>query len=351
MRFWWSFSPMVARVRSFTRELLQAAAPAFVLACAVVMPAAAETRLCNRTSVVTEAAIGVIAGEAAATRGWFRLDPGQCRVILQTVETPGKLYLHTRPLGEPAGASLGQPEHVSLCVGEGDFLVSAAQTCRRPDTRLAGFAEVKPTVAEGIGVLFLSEESDYDLPQARRAGIQRLLARMGYDPGAVDGIDGPRTEAALRAFITDRNLPPDAGALPDIFDRLLAAHRAGEGPGFAWCNETGYRVMAALGVEEAGRLVTRGWFRIEAGACLKPPLEGTPARVFSFAEAVDAEGRPVQSGGRPLAFGGNVPGCVRPAEFEIAGADDCAAHGATAARFLAVTFDGRRRAAVRFREP
>ncbi|WP_163078628.1 peptidoglycan-binding domain-containing protein, partial [Acinetobacter baumannii] len=58
-----------------------------------------------------------------------------------------------------------------------------------------------------IAILFLSEEADYDLPQARRAGIQRLLTRMGYDPGPIDGLDGPRTDAALRAFVADRNLP------------------------------------------------------------------------------------------------------------------------------------------------
>ncbi|WP_204271901.1 hypothetical protein, partial [Escherichia coli] len=70
-----------------------------------------------------------------------------------------------------------------LCVGDGDFLVAAALTCQRPGTRLVPFAEMRPTVIDGIAILFLSEEADYDLPQARRAGIQRLLTRMGYDPG------------------------------------------------------------------------------------------------------------------------------------------------------------------------
>ncbi|MCA0318341.1 MAG: DUF1036 domain-containing protein [Proteobacteria bacterium] len=324
---------------------------AFVAGCLAFAPgASAETRLCNRTSVVTEAAIGLIVEEAAATRGWFRLDPGQCRAILQTADMPGRLFLHSRPMGEPAGTELGQPAQISLCVGEGDFLIAGARTCNQPNARLAAFAEVRPTVAEGIAVLFLSEEADYDLPQARRAGIQRLLTRMGYDPGPIDGLDGPKTEAALRAFIADRNLPAEANMQADFFDLLLAAMRAGEGPGFAWCNDTGRRVMAALGTDQDGRIVTRGWFRIEAGACLKPPLEGAPASIYSFAEAVDAEGQPVQKDGRPVTFGGNVPGCVRPAEFEIAGADDCAAHGATRVQFLAVTFDGRRRASVRFRE-
>lgn len=342
---------MVAPARSSMREAVASLAAAFVVAAALAAPAAAETRLCNRTSVVTEAAIGVAVDETAATRGWFRLDPGQCRAILQTAEAPGRLFLHTRPRGEPPGARLGQPNQRQLCIGEGDFLVPAAQSCRQQGHVMAPFAEVRPTVVEGIAVLFLSEEADYDLPQARRAGIQRLLTRLGYDPGPIDGLEGPKTDGAMRAFVTDLNLPADAAALPDIFDRLLAALRAGEGPGFAWCNDTAHRVMAALGTEEGGRLVTRGWYRIDAGTCLKPPLDGSPQRVFSFAEAVDGEGRPVLRQGRPLTFGGETPGCIRASEFEITGTEDCAAHGGLPAQFMAVPFDGRRRASLRFREP
>ena len=339
---------MAARARSSTHRVASAALVVAGL-CLAATPAQAETRLCNRTSIVTEAAIGVMASDTAATRGWFRLDPGQCRAILQTAEAPGRLFLHTRAIGEPQNTSLGQPEHVTLCVGEGDFLVSGATACSRPNTRMAAFSEVRPTVVEAIAVLFLSEAADYDLPQARRAGIQRLLARMGYDPGPVDGLEGPRTDAALRSFIADRNLPADAAASPDIFDTLLSAWHAGEGPGFAWCNETGHRIMASLGVDEGGRIVTRGWYRVDPGTCLKPPVEPGAARVYSFAEAIDRDGRPVQAAGKPLIFGGDIPGCVRPAEFEIGGTD-CAAHGAMPAGFLAVTFDGRRRASVRFRE-
>lgn len=342
--------PMGASVRPPFRMAFAGAALAAAVS-AWSAPAAAETRLCNRTSLVTEAAIGVMANDTAATRGWFRLDPGQCRVILQSAEAPGRLFLNTRAVGGPSDAALGQPDNVRLCVGDGDFLVAAALTCQRPGTRLVPFAEMRPTVVDGIAILFLSEEADYDLPQARRAGIQRLLTRMGYDPGPIDGLDGPRTDAALRAFIADRNLPADSGGAPDIFDTLMAGLRAGEGPGFAWCNDSGNRIMAALGVEEAGRVVTRGWFRIEPGACLKPPIDAAATRVYSFAEAVDAEGRPVLSAGKPLTYGGEVAACIRPSEFEIAGAGDCAAHGATSAAFLEVTFDGRRRASVRFREP
>jgi uncharacterized membrane protein len=348
---------MAARARSSTPEtgvLPWHRAAGLALAALFLLwsgPGHAETRLCNRTSLVTEAAIGVVVSGTAATRGWFRLDPGQCRVMLQTAEAPGRLFLHARTPTEPAGTGLGQIEDVRLCVGEGDFLVSSAQSCTRPDTQLVAFTEMRPTLVEGIAVLFLSEEADYDLPQARRAGIQRLLTRLGYDPGPIDGLDGRRTDAALRRFIADRELPPDAGGTPEIFDVLTTALRQGEGPGFAWCNDTAHRVMAALGQEERGRIVTRGWFRIEPGTCLKPPADIDAGRLYSYAEAVDGEGRPVLSDGRPVTYGGNVPACIRPAEFEIAGAGDCAAHGATAAGFVEVGLDARRRASIRFQEP
>lgn len=341
---------MAAPARSSTPERAAGLA-GLVLAVALTGPAAAETRLCNRTSVIVEAAVGVVAGEAAATRGWYRLDPGQCRPILQTAEAPGRLFVHTRPHDLSRPVSEGLPEATALCVSDTDFLLSGAQVCRQRTDRLVPFAEIRPTVAEGVAIAFLSEEADYDLPQARRAGIQRLLAELGYDPGPVDGLDGPRTEAAFRAFATDARLDADAAGQPDIFDRLLAALRAGEGPGFAWCNDTGHRVMAALGTEEAGRIVTRGWFRVEPGTCLKPAIEGSPARVLSYGEAVDADGRPVRVRDQPVIFGGDVAGCIRPSEFEIAGTDDCASHGAVQAGFLGVGFDGRRRASVRFRLP
>ena len=41
------------------------------------------------------------------------------------------------------------------------------------------------------------------------AGTQSGLRDMGYDPGPVDGILGPRTRAAIRAYQKDHRLPVD----------------------------------------------------------------------------------------------------------------------------------------------
>jgi peptidoglycan hydrolase-like protein with peptidoglycan-binding domain len=34
----------------------------------------------------------------------------------------------------------------------------------------------------------------------RLDGVQQALSKLGYDPGKVDGLDGPNTQKAVRAF-------------------------------------------------------------------------------------------------------------------------------------------------------
>lgn len=31
-------------------------------------------------------------------------------------------------------------------------------------------------------------------------GVQKALSKLGFDPGAIDGVDGPNTQKAVRAF-------------------------------------------------------------------------------------------------------------------------------------------------------
>lgn len=32
------------------------------------------------------------------------------------------------------------------------------------------------------------------------AGVQKALSKLGFDPGKIDGLDGPNTQKAVRAF-------------------------------------------------------------------------------------------------------------------------------------------------------
>ena len=77
-------------------------------------------------------------------------------------------------------------------------------------------------------------------PRARVWALQQALADRGYDPGAVDGFDGPRTQAALRAAEVDaRRAVPGLPATvrphwphPDLWAWLhRPAERAITGPG------------------------------------------------------------------------------------------------------------------------
>lgn len=53
--------------------------------------------------------------------------------------------------------------------------------------------------------------------------IQRHLAALGFDPGPIDGIRGPRTIAAIRAFQTSRGLLVDGIVGPQTRAALAAA--------------------------------------------------------------------------------------------------------------------------------
>lgn len=55
-----------------------------------------------------------------------------------------------------------------------------------------------------------------------RERLQRLLTVRGYDTGGIDGIIGPRTRSALRAYQRDIGVPADGFATVNLLNRLAA---------------------------------------------------------------------------------------------------------------------------------
>ena len=314
-------------------------------------PARADLQICNRMSYVVEAALGVEDKGATATRGWFRVDPGQCRTVLQGAIEAERLLIHAEALPIYGAPPLPRSGHADLCVARDDFVIAAASVCTRPGQRLARFTEVKPSQSDSAQVVSLAEEAEYDDAQARLAGIQRLLVMAGYDANPIDGIQGKKTDAAIARFLKDRKLAAGAADRPEIFSALLDAAKTPDAPGFAWCNETAYAVMASLGIEHRGHIVTRGWYRVEAGRCLWPEVRGTPKRLYSYAEAVDAGGHIASRGGKTLVWGGNTILCTRNTRFELSEHADCPGMGLRAAGFAAVAPTKRGPATIRFRLP
>ena len=296
-----------------------------------------------------EAAIGLEKRANVATRGWFGLDPGQCRQVVDGPLDVDMVYLHARVRAVYGTAPLPQTGQADFCIRDGDFDIADARGC--PASQQAHFSAAKPSDSPKGPVVNLAEESDYDDVQARLAGIQRLLVLAGYDAYPIDGVQGAKTQAAVTKFLNDRKLAADAVAAPNFFDTLIAAALKPEGVGFSWCNDTKYAVMASLGIVEMGAIVTRGWYRVEAGQCLRPDLRNDPHRLYSYAEAVDGNGRTIKRGDTPLAWGGTVALCTRDGRFELSDHKDCAARGLNTAGFAVIDLGSQPATTVRFKEP
>jgi uncharacterized membrane protein len=313
-------------------------------------PTHADLQLCNRMSYVVETAIGIEDKGAAATRGWFRIDPGQCRVVLQGEVQAESLYVHARALPVYGASPLPQGGHTDLCVAQDNFVLAGARTCGgRAGQKLVRFTAIKPSETDKGLTSYLAEEAEYSDDQARDAAIQRLLNIAGYDVSPIDGIRGAKTDAALLQFIADNKLTPTAAGRADFFDVLIAAAQRPEGIGFVWCNETSHVVMAALGIEENGGVVTRGWYRVEPGKCLRPEVKGQLRKLYSFAEAIGANGQPIQRADRPMAWGGETILCTRNVKFELLDHKDCAGQGLTSTGFATVELAGRSGTKLHFR--
>ena len=90
------------------------------------------------------------------------------------------------------------------------------------------------------------DEMSQAMGRAYVRGIQRALAARGYDPGGVDGAEGPRTRAAIRAYQKDAGLRETGRASRELLDHLEYSRPA--------------RERAASAVEIQGLLAARGYY-------------------------------------------------------------------------------------------
>ena len=54
---------------------------------------------------------------------------------------------------------------------------------------------------------------------------QKLLASLGYEPGSLDGLDGPKTQGAVRRYQTDVGLPADGRVTNTLVEGLSESDR------------------------------------------------------------------------------------------------------------------------------
>jgi N-acetylmuramoyl-L-alanine amidase len=93
---------------------------------------------------------------------------------------------------------------------------------------------IQPDASEGKLTVFVEEESRTALswvlnlghldPVDSLSGVQARLNNLGYDSGPVDGIDGPRTRAAVSAFQKDHGLEVDGIPGPKTQEALKSEY-------------------------------------------------------------------------------------------------------------------------------
>ena len=52
-------------------------------------------------------------------------------------------------------------------------------------------------------------------------GAQKALAKLDYDPGTIDGLDGPKTQKAVRAFQAHASIQVDGKVGPETRQALV----------------------------------------------------------------------------------------------------------------------------------
>src|SRR5215472_9466282 len=135
----------LARYSTLTRFVL--ALPAAIISFLLSSePAQADLKICNRMSYVVEAAIGIDDKSATATRGWFRIDPATCRVVVQGTLSADRILLHARALGVYGASPIPQNGGDTLCVAQENFVIAAARQCRAGQTAVP-FTQITPTPA------------------------------------------------------------------------------------------------------------------------------------------------------------------------------------------------------------
>lgn len=341
-----------------TVKILVRVAIVTTMAIIAVMAAApgqaqAAYRLCNETSYVFDAAIGVQSRGEVTTRGWFQVLPGQCRVVVKGPLDADKYYFFSRVPDYYDIAATRFEGGRQLCVGNGDFLIAGAQECTDPSGRMEQFIEVQPRTDGNDWELSFAEEAKFDRPRAALAGVQRLLGMLGYNAGQVDGVSGNASKKAMKNFFSAANLKPASESSPEVYQALISELRAKQaGVGLQICNETRFLIWTALGIPENGRTTARGWYKVGAGECVRPhkkPLDGS--FIYSFGEAVDENGPIISADNIPLIWDGDTVLCTKSTRFNLTENNNCEAKGLNPTRFRRIELGGAKSWTIRYTEP
>jgi uncharacterized membrane protein len=291
---------------------------------------------CNRTSYAVTVAVGIKHGGLLVTRGWWPINAGECKDVIKGPLTQQSYYTFARSSFAHTGAMRSWGGATNLCTGKGQFQATGDGNSQcGPGYETQGFAKVDTNGRSNWLTILKESDSIKNLEMARIAGLQRLLRDLGRFDGAIDGAAGPKFNEALSQARTE--LGSGSSDLAILYPKLLSeANRVQASTGFTLCNRTEKVIDAAFGRELQGKLVSRGWYRLQPGQCEKVIRErlAEPA-VYAYAvESAPADPKVPEIWPGPRQF------CTRDSQFEFDDASNCGGKGSTATGFVEVPTGG-----------
>ncbi len=300
--------------------------------------AEAKYSLCNKSSYALSAAIGYVDGDRLATRGWWRLRPGQCKVVLTEPTNPGRYFVYAEAIAGHRGALRMWSGETPLCVENyGFFNLRNQEVCRGDPLSQRKFFDVDVTEAAGGNwQTDFTEASNFTVYSAEVAGVQRLLQDVGKEVSRIDGAMGRSTQRALASYRREKGLT-DANSIDDeLIDALIEDANAREAKlGFFYCNKTNDAVWAAIAEpQDDARYISKGWWKLDPGVCskiLKGDLERDHYFVYGAIESGASEKR---------LTGGDTSFCVNAVMFSTGNELSCTEQDLDEALFRRVDVGG-----------
>jgi uncharacterized membrane protein len=283
--------------------------------------AAADLRICNRTSYVLYAATATDRAGDIESQGWSRVTPGACRTAFSGALVASAYYVYARSSQAHAGPARAWGGDKPICVKDGNFstrTASTARDCASDDFFTLPFAPVD-THRMTSWTMTLSETPNIaTLDAARLAGRKRLLKDLGYKIASLDGLANGTADSALLDF--RRKLHVSLRATDgDLFDALeTSALKITAPAGYSICNDTAKPLAAAIGEKIGSGWISHGWWKIDAGSCataITTPLAADS--LYLFAQKV----------GGAAVVTGHAKFCVADIEFDIQGRTRCKDRG------------------------
>ncbi|MEX0645755.1 MAG: DUF1036 domain-containing protein [Parvularculaceae bacterium] len=275
----------------------------------------AKYSLCNKTSYAISAAIGYVDGDRLATRGWWRLRPGQCKVVLTETTNPGRYFVYAEAVPGHRGPFRLWSGDTPLCVeASGFFNLRNQEVCRDDPARSRAFFDVEVTPAAGGNwQTDFAEAANFTVYSAEVAGVQRLLFDTGKSVGGIDGSLGRDTQRLITAYRKEKNLSEGSTIDDELIDALIEDANARESKlGFFYCNKTTTPLWTAIAEPgEKDVYKSRGWYKLEAGDCAKV-VKGQLTKDHYYVYAVIEDGR-----GELRLAGGDRSFCVNAVKFDV----------------------------------